>query len=91
MTIHQEQCSESHIGTIKPFINSLRHTVSEWKFIFYTSPVNDYLVKVHRDIAQLGGTRNTYEGDVDKSTGEITYGDHARVGGTHNDRKLNKN
>ena len=48
------------------------------------------LGEVHGDNAQVGGTRNRYEGDVDRSSGKTTYGDHTRVGGTHNDRKSNK-
>ena len=49
----------------------------------------DDLDKVHGDNAQLGGTRNTYKGDVDMSTNKRTYGDYTRMGGTHNDRKSN--
>ena len=48
------------------------------------------LGKVHGDNAQLGGTRNRYEGDVYMSSRKTTYGDHTRVGGTLNDRKSNK-
>ena len=48
------------------------------------------LGKVHGDNAQLGGTSNRSEGDVDMSSGKTTYGDHTRVGGTHSDRKSNK-
>ena len=47
------------------------------------------LDEVHGDNAQLGGAHNRYEGDVDMSSGKTTYGDHARVGGTHYDRKSN--
>ena len=47
------------------------------------------LGKVHGDNAQLEGTSNRYEGDVDMTCGKTTYGDHIRVGGTHNDRKSN--
>ena len=45
------------------------------------------LGEAHGDHAQLGGTRNRYEGDVDMSSGKTTYGDCTRVGGTHYDRK----
>ena len=33
---------QSLIGTIKPLINSLKHTVSESIFVFYSSSVSDY-------------------------------------------------
>ena len=48
------------------------------------------LDEVHGDNAQLGRTRNRYEGDLDMSSGKTTYGGHARVGGTHFDRESNK-
>ena len=47
------------------------------------------LGEVHGDNAQLEGNRNRHEGDVDMSSGKTTYGDHTRVGGTHNDRESN--
>ena len=48
------------------------------------------LGEVHGDNVQLRGKRDRNEGDIDMSSGKTTYGDHARVGGTHNDRKSNK-
>ena len=48
------------------------------------------LGKAHGDNVQLGGARNRYKEDVHVSSGKTTYGDHTRVGGTHNDRKSNK-
>ena len=48
------------------------------------------LGEVDGDNAQLGGIRNRYERDVHMNSGNSTYGDHARVGGTHYDRKSNK-
>ena len=48
------------------------------------------LGEVHGDNVQLGGTRYRYEGDVYMSSGQTTYGDHTRVGGTHYDRKSNE-
>ena len=37
--ISYKQYTESYIGTIKPMINNLRHTVSESTFVFYSSSV----------------------------------------------------
>ena len=48
------------------------------------------LGKIDGDNAELGVTCSRYKGDVDMSISKTTYGDHTRVGGTHNDRKSNK-